>query len=184
MSTIDAPHAALYGALIGLAGVLIGSLSGLVSQYLAQFLIGRRELESRKRKEERALNAFRGMVSALQDMAASGAIGPHAAPRAESCEVSIGPLKRAMDEPDLYLSLAPNQVRAMFRLLAALETVLVPIQAIDRGFLEGQERIEELNELSAQVYRRLLSYCNYAALELGLSSLSVEEHRQRTKADL
>jgi hypothetical protein len=154
MAAIDAPHAALYGA-------LIGSLGGVLAQICAQGLTAWRGRVERARIEQRTVHAFRGILVNLEETVRS--VPPYAKQiTREMIEPTVIPLRNALDRPDFYLGLQPTQITAMFGVLDSAEAVLIALQ-----LLHTREDAEELLEIQA-VAKATLSSCDAAANALGM----------------
>jgi len=158
----------------GLFGAWIGSRGAIASQDRAQMLIAERENAERVRREQRTVEAFRGMVESIQGFAAVGARNKIASKDLEMHAITIAPFQRALQEPSLYLELAPAQIRAAFGMLMAIETMVIPLRDYETALEKlDQAEIAKARARLVDIYRDLLKFCNTAAVALDIAPIVV-----------
>jgi hypothetical protein len=127
MPSIALPPESLIAAVAGLIGALLGCLGGIGSQYVAHMMISRRESADRRRREDRILYAFRGMLTILKTTVET-VVKMEFNVSAEIYLPSIEPLRRGLQDADLYLSLRSDQITALFNVLDGAEMTLLAIK--------------------------------------------------------
>jgi hypothetical protein len=168
MGTVDAQHVVWISSGAALLGALIGSLGAVLSQYIAQHLMARREERERTRRETRTIEAFRGIIFGIKAVAITTKENPLNVGRnaVRLHATVVAPLRQALQEPTLYLSLKPDQVSAVFGVLSLAEAISVPYGNLDvEPGSVSDEWLAEARRHVVKTNEQLLVVCTVAEKE-------------------